>query len=201
MENIARVIYINLDKRKDRKEHMETQSREYGLQNVERFDAIECKEMGCIGCLQSFIAVLELARDRQYRNVLILEDDFQFTLPKDQVYEQMTDIFAQQFDWDVMMLAYHLVNASDAINGYTRLLNAQAGSAFIVQQHYYDKLIATWKDALPKLISTRAHWLYASDQSWNSLLPVDLWYGVTRKLGKQMASFSDNALSYVEYDC
>jgi glycosyl transferase family 25 len=201
MENIARAIYINLEKRKDRKEHMETQLREYGLDNFERFDAIECKEMGCIGCAQSFLAVLELARDRQYRNVLIFEDDFQFTVPKDQVHEQINDIFAQKFDWDVMMLAYHPVKAGDEISGYTRLLDAQAGSAFIVQQHYFDKLIATWKDALSKLISTRAHWLYASDASWKSLQMVDQWYGVTRKLGKQMASYSDNALSYVEYDC
>ena len=201
MENITSVVYINLEKRQDRKEHMETQLREYGLNNFERFDAIECKEMGIIGCTQSFIAVLELARDRQYRNILVFEDDFQFTVPKEQFHEQIDNIFAQKFEWDVMLLAYNPIKMDDAIGGYTRLLEAQAGSAFIVQQHYFDKLIATWKEGLSKLISTRAHWLYANDQYWKSLQLIDNWYGLTNKLGKQMAGFSDNTLTYVDYGC
>ena len=81
----------------------------------------------------------------------------------------------------------------------TRILKAYAGSAFIVKQHYYDTLIATWEEGLHNLMHTHQHFLYASDVYWHKLQEKDLWYGT--RLGKQRDGFSDNRQGYVEYEC
>ena len=45
---IDKIIYINLDKRIDRREHMERQLEKFGL-TAERFSAIKHEE-GIVGC-------------------------------------------------------------------------------------------------------------------------------------------------------
>ena len=101
MEFIDKVFVINLDSRKDRMLKMTKLLNELGIDNWERFPAIkpnfnsiEPREYrdyhkiqklnkkyvkGSIGCKYSHLAILKLAKKRNYKNVLILEDDVIFT--------------------------------------------------------------------------------------------------------------------------
>ena len=86
-ENIDHIFYINLDKRVDRKELFEAELVKYGL-TAERFTAIYYPPpMGIVGCGKSHLQVLELAKLRKYKNVLIFEEDFYFTEPKHILYD------------------------------------------------------------------------------------------------------------------
>ena len=57
------IVYINLDKRVDRREHIENELNRFEL-NFERFEAIY-NDFGILGCTKSHLEVLKLARDRK----------------------------------------------------------------------------------------------------------------------------------------
>jgi hypothetical protein len=72
---VEHIFYINLEHRKDRRDQIEHELEIMSLkQNSERFEAIH-KKPGIVGCGYSHLAVLKLAKERNYENVLILEDD------------------------------------------------------------------------------------------------------------------------------
>ena len=60
--NIDKIIYINLDKRQDRKTEIENELISKELLNFERFLAIETPGFGILGCSQSHLEVLKLAK-------------------------------------------------------------------------------------------------------------------------------------------
>jgi GR25 family glycosyltransferase involved in LPS biosynthesis len=201
--NIDHIFYINLDKRVDRKELFEAQLIEYGL-TAERFAGIyHPYPHGIIGCGKSHLQVLELAKSRNYKNVLIFEDDFYFTEPKHIVEDYLQQMFETNPNFDVCFLAQNLFSGTvvDTNPLFTRVTYSSTASGYIVNEHYYDKLIELYKFAMPKLEETMHHWIYANDQIWKSLQETDNWYCFTKCLGKQRPGFSENANSIVNYDC
>jgi GR25 family glycosyltransferase involved in LPS biosynthesis len=72
-ECFAKIIYINLDSRTDRKEHIESI-----IPFKERFSAIKDERGGYFGCVRSHIQCLKIAKYRRYESVIILEDDFKY---------------------------------------------------------------------------------------------------------------------------
>jgi GR25 family glycosyltransferase involved in LPS biosynthesis len=69
------VFYINLEHRKDRREQIEGELNKLGLK-YERFPAIQLNP-GNVGCGLSHLAVMKIAKERNLKNVFIIEDDFQ----------------------------------------------------------------------------------------------------------------------------
>jgi len=197
--NIDKIIYINLNKRQDRREEIEKELQDYNLP-FERFEAIE-KSMGILGCLMSHLEVLKLAKERQYKNVLIFEDDFQFIVSKEKVEEDLSNLFDNNIDFDVCFLVNATYTLED-IENYEfikRTTHSTTAAAYIVNQHYYDTLIELYEANVPLLESTCMHWLYANDKCWEQLQKKDKWYLFTKPFGKQRPGYSDNAQSYVDY--
>ena len=91
-KNISKIIYINLNKRTDRREQIEKELNDFNLP-FERFEAIETHGFGTVGCGKSHLNVLKIARDRNYENILILEDDFTFLVSKEEFENQLTNFF------------------------------------------------------------------------------------------------------------
>ena len=200
-----KIIYINLDRRTDRRASIEGQLRAYGITNVERFPAVP-DEFGIVGCTMSHKLVYELARSRGYRKIWVLEDDFEFLVSREVLERELVAIHAAEVAGtlrpDVCMLAYNLMeHAPGPIPEVQRVLSAQTASSYIVYAHYYDTLIDLYDHALPLLIHTRQHWHYANDQCWKVLQASDRWYCTTVRMGKQQDGYSDNACEFVSYDC
>lgn len=202
-ENIERIIYINLDKRKDRLEEINNEIKNFDLEDkTERFPAIY-HSSGIVGCGNSHLNVLKLARDRKYKNILILEDDFYFVVSKEEFESNLKLFFDNVKDYDVCMISYY-ANRTEEVKEYPFLLKvveAQTASGYLVNERYYDSLIELYEKAMPLLESTGRHWIYANDQIWKQLQVVDKWYCFKTRLGKQRAGFSDNSQNYCEYDC
>ena len=203
--NIDHIFYINLDKRVDRKELFEAELIKYEL-TAERFPGIYYPPpRGIVGCGKSHLQVLELAKLRKYKNVLICEDDFYFTESKQVVEECLHRLFTTKPTFDVCFLAQNLhlgtLDIEDPL--FTRVKFSSTASGYIVNEHYYDKLIELYKFAMPKLEETLAHWLYANDAIWKVLQETDNWYCFTTCLGKQRDSISDNGDGYAvaQYNC
>jgi len=191
--NIDHIFYINIEYRTDRRNEIECELKQYGLIG-ERYNAIYIQNGGgCLGCSYSHLNVLKIARERGYKNVLILEDDFKFTVSKEELEEGLNHLFSLPFQFDVCMLGYNLQNGTivEEFPFLTKVYEAQTSSAYIVNQSMYDKLIARYEWAVPLLESTCEHWNYTCDQSWKLFQPDSHWYCFTTRMGVQRPSYSD----------
>jgi len=188
MNNIDKVVYINLDKRDTRREHIESVLKEHNI-TAQRFPAIE-HSYGLYGCGLSHLAVLKMARDNSWNNVLILEDDIIFDTPS--LDNNISQIFDSGLDFDVFMLDINLVKSEKGPEDWlTRVLFAHCAGAYIVQSHYYQKLIDLYEWALPLLLETKRHWVYCNDAVWGKLQETDKWYTFNPQICKQMGGYSD----------
>lgn len=201
-EHIDKIIYINLDKREDRYKEINEELERMDLVNIsERFSAIEVlPPMGILGCGKSHLAVLKLAKERGYKHVLILEDDFQFLVDCQEFRARLTRLFQEHPQFDVCFLTCaldegHIIEETPFLS---KVVFASTASAYIVQAHYLDALIGLYEWAMPELENTCAHWIYANDQVWRDLQKQDHWICFTDRLGQQRPGFSDNTQRFVD---
>ena len=107
---IDHIFYINLDTRKDRLQEIQDELEKIGwlqIQGfVERFSAFHTPDSGIVGCGYSHLQVLKLAKERKYKNVLILEDDFKFIVSKEISENIISSFFESKIPYDVCMLSY-----------------------------------------------------------------------------------------------
>jgi len=190
------VRYINLDKRTDRRKEIEGELRRMGIEKFKRFPAVKHKD-GAVGCAYSHLNVLKEAKKKDYKNVLILEDDFEFTVSKEEFWKLMEA--TKGLDYDVIMLGYALNKHEDFNDTFYKVLDAQTASAYLVNSGFYDTLIKNLEEAVAKFEKTGHHWLYANDQCWKSLQPISKWYAFRTRIGKQRPSHSDNRDEKVNY--
>ena len=203
-ERIDKIFYINLEKRQDRRAEIENELQTNDLyDNAERIEAIHTPHQGILGCTKSHLKAIETAKERNYKNVLILEDDFYFIISKEEFKEEIEKFFnTVDADYDVCMISYLIQRQEPTEYPHiTKVLEAQTASGYIVNNRFYDKLIELYTRTIPLLESTKEHWNYANDQSWKELQPTAKWYCLTKRCGKQRDGFSDNSNCYQSYNC
>ena len=200
MEHINNITYINLNKRPDRRKLIETELDNFNLQ-YERFEAVE-HIFGPLGCAKSHLEVIKNAKKKKLSNILILEDDFTFLVSQDEFVEQLNLFFNLKIDYDVLMLSYNLLESRETeYNFIGKMLKSYTMSGYLVNSKYFDTLINLWTHSNSLLESTGADWLYAIDAIIHNIQPIDKWYYFTKRIGKQIASFSNNANQYRDYNC
>lgn len=201
--NIEHIFYINLDKRKDRLQQIESELKLFGLfEKSERFPGIYEPSFG-IGCATSHLQVLKLAKQRNYKNVLIIEDDLTFLVTKDEFEEECNKLFNSNINFDVCFFAYSIIQSQPIhdCDFLERTTKCTTGSCYLVNQHYYDTLLNTFEISNELLRQTGQHWLYMNDSCWFPLQQKDKFYFFKKRLGKQRAGFSDLADKFMDYNC
>jgi glycosyl transferase family 25 len=190
---IERVVYINLAHRTDRRSQIEAELACFG-DRVERFDAIRHTHGG-LGCSKSHLAVLERAKAQGWRNVLIVEDDFTWVaLGCEKSAPRFTEIAAGAYDVILIAAAYA---KHDPVT--LRVQAAQTTTCYLVAEHYYDTLIANYKESIEQLEKTMNYGTYALDQWWKRLQPSGLWFIMRPTMGVQRPSYSDIEHKVVDY--
>ena len=197
----TKVVYINLDRRTDRRILIENEFEKMGITNYERFEAIDTSsDFGPLGCLKSHLQVIKMAKYEQIPSILIIEDDFTFLISKEEWEEDMNKL--SHVDFDVCMIGYNLIHGIPSSYDFlTKVIDAQTMSAYIINESMYDSLIEVLEKVEPLLLSTRNEGVFACDQIWKSLQPQSNWYCITRRVGKQRADYSDNEKRFVDYNC
>ena len=198
MQLAGRSIYINLERRKDRRAEFEAECIKMDLSGVERFPAIQ-RHPGIIGCGLSHLAALRLAQERQWPYVCIFEDDFEFLVSRVDLDAQLNRLFQSGQPWDVVMLGYHINASRPHSDHLVKVLDAQTASGYLVHQSYYATLIDLYEKAMPLLETTGRHWEYANDQVWKQLQSNANWFAFHPRIGRQRASFSDTAEQFMDY--
>ena len=195
LDDIRHALYINLDSRNDRREHVETQldALKSRMRNLkpERFNAIK-NANGAVGCSMSHLRCIKLAQERNWEHVLVCEDDVLFTnVPL--FLTQLNDFLATVPDWDVVLLAGNNIPPFHVINdACIKVSNCQTTTAYIVKQHYYDTLIDNYREGIHQLMRTPTQRInYAIDRFWFELQRRDKWFLITPLSVVQREDYSD----------
>jgi len=189
MNQIDQVVYINLDERVDRNTQVQQELRCFPPEKVRRFAAIR-NDRGLVGCVQSHIAVLELAKREGWRNVLIVEDDMVWTAFNETLLGELL-----MRSYDVVLLSGTYVRCGADM----RLQSAQTTAAYIVAAHYYDTLLENYRRGLYRLVLGGADRHFALDQYWKLLQKKDTWFIAQPVMCIQRPGYSDIEKRVVNY--
>ncbi len=143
-------VCINLDRRPERWERMQARFAEAGLGAVERFPAVEGRNVpvpadwpqsaGAYGCLQSHLAVVRQARAQGRGSILIMEDDVLFA-------EGFREEFARRVralpdDWDMLFFGcLHHDPPAPVAPGIGRLRASFSTFMYAVRSTVFDAFI------------------------------------------------------------
>lgn len=164
-----------------------------------RFSAIE-NERGMVGCIQSHLEVVKLAKAQGWPNVLILEDDFMFLIGRDELEKQMKAFFDAKITYDLVMLGYTLYKSEPFNETVAYARRADTTSGYIVHERFYDELIKYYENALPKYIATNDCTIYGVDTCTIPLQQTKEWFYFIKRIGKQRPSYSDLQNKFVAYN-
>lgn len=194
---INKIIFINLKHRLDREKEISLELDRFNLKYL-RFEAISHTN-GAIGCSKSHLQVIKIAKEKGYKNILVLEDDFHFIVDKKVFYNEIKKL--KNVNFDVCLLAYNTPNLYESNYPFLyKIKDAQTTSAYIVQSHYYDTLINHWEKSVKLFEETNDDTKYTCDQSWKELQNKDNWYCFKNRIGKQRESYSDIQKGIVNYN-
>jgi len=167
MNYIHKTMYINLDRCKERRKHIEHELENMGIKG-ERFSAIE-REPGIIGTGLSHLAAIKRAKAEGWENVFVLEDDFKFTIDRQTLDIMLDSFFKINTSYDVILLNSTVTKSKPFTAHMSYAKDAYGASAYIVHKGFYDTLIANWENAIENLMDTQMYWLYGFDKSWTEL--------------------------------
>lgn len=201
MEHIDKVVYINLDHREDRNKDMEEELTRLCVPEEKRLRISAIKwNPGWIGCLKSHIAVLQMAKEAGWSNVLLLEDDFMAIVSPEEFQEELHRFFSAKIHADVVFLSYNIKKSGPFNECMGRAIDCQTASGYLVFSHYYDTLLQNLSEADTLAIQYPSHHcIYANDQYWKKLQVKDTWLYFLKRLGKQRPGFSDLGRCHVNY--
>jgi glycosyl transferase family 25 len=196
---VDKVVYINLDHRQDRRDTMMKFFQEGGIpsEKIIRFPAIR-HEIGMIGCGQSHIGVLRMAKEKGWGNILVLEDDIEWIDFKES-YLKLESLVSSQ-TWDVCMLTGRYLNVQDV-----KVNIALHTNAYIVAKHYVPTLLDNFETGQRKLLEpfrlpfqkinmkqrAMADHIHHIDVYWCKLQKEDTWICMNPQMCSQTESYSD----------
>ena len=201
----TQVYYINLDHRKDRRDHIEKTLAAAGFTG-ERFPAIRNDECGAIGCSYSHAHVLEqfLKTDKEF--CIVLEDDFTFVNPGE-AKTRIQHLLECADTWDLVMLAGKAISTEECKDpSIRRVIDAQTTSGYLLKRSFAPTLLKNYlegvsqQDVYVKKHKKPSH-PYCLDIHWKQLQPISKWFICEPKLGFQLVSYSDIEKRVVDYKC
>jgi GR25 family glycosyltransferase involved in LPS biosynthesis len=157
----------------------------------QRFPAIKMQK-GNVGCTISHIKCLELAKEYNWPQVFICEDDITFTNP--QVLKNNLQKFVDSgIEWDVIVIGGNncppFVQVSDFC---ARVTNVQTTTGYIVKKEYYDILLHNFRVGLEKLMrEPEKKKEFSIDIYWKHLQLSDRWFMILPLTVIQYYDYSD----------
>ena len=200
INDITNAFYINLEHRTDRKEHVEKELLNIGI-NAKRFNAIKM-ENGAIGCSMSHLKLLQDAEKNKLDHILIIEDDIKFLDPE--LFKNKLNKFFEihENNWDVILLAGNNMPPYENIDETCiKVSRCQTTTGYLVNGHYIKVLLQNVKIGLTKLLNKpREHSKYAIDKFWFVLQNYGKWYLIIPPTVVQREDYSDIEKKVTNYE-
>ena len=195
ISDIKYCLYINLEARKDRKEHIESQFKSVGIVSSRRFNAIKLKN-GRVGCSMSHLKCLEIAKKNNWPYVMICEDDL-LILDSEKFVQHINKFFSLHGNindsWNVLLIAGNNVPPYIKIDDTCiRISHCQTTTCYIVKNSYYNILIGNIREGIERLIrEPERHNFFAIDKYWIQLQKKHTWYMLAPVVAVQREDYSD----------
>lgn len=136
-----KVVVINLDRRTDRMEKLDSQLKELGIQ-YKRFSAVDAIKLNIDPIVAGLRSHLQVIKDNIGRRVLVLEDDAYFVDNFNEKFEKVMQTLPE--DWDIFYLGALLPKDVGQINMVNRHWGIQVlttgSQAYCIRpemQHYF----------------------------------------------------------------
>jgi GR25 family glycosyltransferase involved in LPS biosynthesis len=200
-ERFDKVYCINLKKRPDRLNHFMEQVKKYDLGEFEVFEAVDgstLKEnptrmlLGEVGIIMTTIKILETAISKNYKNILIIEDDCMFY---DNVKEIDSYFEKLPKDWDMLYFGgnhqyYHDTNFPDIINeNVLKLKNTLAAHCIAIKSNLFNVFLTELRK-----METQSDCVYQRLQSKYNV------YCFTPVVATQIPNYSNIQNHHVNYN-
>jgi hypothetical protein len=183
------IVYINLDRRVDRRASIEDQFRRLGIDKYTRFRALEDANAG-IGCALSHIAVLASWDRRHGRLLAVCEDDVTFLASREEFDAVITE-FAQNDGLDVLCLqsfAAWNIPISEQLQASSGVIST---GCYLVKAKSVDALITSFQKSVHRLQRGGNYEKYAIDQGWKRVQMVRLFARPQRRVCGLLNGYSD----------
>lgn len=192
-------VYINLDRRTDRKALIEAELSKFGFK-FRRQPGIT-KPNGPVGCSRAHIEALKMGLQFGSKHFFVFEDDFEFLVSRKALDAMLCSVRALH-GYDLVMLSYNLIKGMPHNEVFGRVLDAQTTSGILVASEFAPKLIACLEEGLAEFNTGEARYKdYIVDQYWKKLQPHSRWFFCLTRVGRQRPGLSDLCGCFMDHGC
>ena len=189
---IKHIVYMNLDKRTDRRKHIEN---EFKIFKPIRIPGYLDEQYPYLGCMKSHLAAIEFANKYDWENVLILEDDAKWSHN-----EKAFEIFEMlvKKPYDVIMLG----GTSSYYDKTTyKVTQSQGGASYLINKSYYPTILKRAREVVNNFVPgvTKDDDITPDIALFKPLQKKDNWFIVVPSLITQMKSHSNILNKTVDY--
>lgn len=191
-------LYINLDRRTDRKNAVEAEIRRVGL--APRRHPATSHHNGSLGCALSHIEALQEIAKSGDRVAIIFEDDVSF-LAKPHVVQELINEFVNTEHLDVLCLAFRLRAPRLPVSPNLAISNRiQTTACYVVKREAIGSLLKSFGESANLLEAGEPPSKAAIDVRWKSVQTKSLTFCVPRfPVARQLVSYSDVANKIKDY--
>jgi glycosyl transferase family 25 len=153
MDRIEKIYIINLKHRTDRLQHILEELERINIHKdkVEIIEAVYEPKFGALGCSKSHLLTLEKFISSNYKNCLILEDDFTFTKDRKYIDEKLNYVM-DNLNWDVILLAGNILKIEEDIkNNIAKIIDVQTASGYIINKNFAPFLLNNYNESVFQL--------------------------------------------------
>ena len=203
-KNIDAIIYINLEHRTDRKEHILSEIKKIcqDTSKIHRIDAVK-KDIGAIGCGLSHIKALEYALIHQeWNTILILEDDFTFKSESGiEIQDSINELLTFNLDVGILASCYNYVCSNTSRSSIKKVSYSQTTSGYIIKRSFIHRLVQNFKESVTDMEKNGINGENCIDIHWKHLKSISNWYMIEPCIGYQYGNYSDIEKRHTNYCC
>lgn len=207
LKYIDAILYINLEHRKDRLEHIKKEISKINptLSKAQRINAVK-HDIGALGCTLSHIKALQLfISNPSWNTCMILEDDFTFISDEPlEIHNNLIYFFDSVKDFDILLLGTGVKDYKDETTEYPlikKVLSSQTSSGYIITRKYIFTLLANFLKSSNLIKKDELKEEYCLDQYWKNLMPYGKWYTFENRFAFQYNNYSDIEKRITDYKC
>jgi GR25 family glycosyltransferase involved in LPS biosynthesis len=200
-------VYINLEDRKDRREHFENQIKKNPFfANIERMQAIE-KDDHALGCSLSHITALSLYDNTEEPFIGIFEDDFMILEGEEENLVKFIKDFEkikESNDWKVIVLTPRgtTIESTNEMKdaNFRQIKDHQTATGYIVKKDFIEILRKNMEEAVYFQQEGVNKNFSATDQYWKRLQEKFPFYYYSGIFAGQLPGWSNIENQVVDYN-
>jgi GT2 family glycosyltransferase len=205
MDKIPRIFVINLPHRTDRLESVKSELDRMGLldkMEVVEGVVIESNGLGTAGVAEAHARCVELAKQRGYEMIMILEDDCKFLVEKDVFHSEIEEFLnTAPSDWNGVWFGSFwqspVYPEEKFPHNWIVPTSITHDTATIFHSRFYSQIIGTYRFCRDRYIETTNE-KYNIDSWVSNNIPI---YSLKRRLCGQATCYSDRVFKYMNGGC